>query len=173
MFDFKKYFSTKATKQSQPIPGTNQVPNSAGGYAWQLDDWARLDRFLVLGCEGGTYYVGERELTIENATNVARCITADGTRTVARIVAISEAGRAPKNVSTSFALRRSSCSRSPGRRAGLASAPSIAAVSAAPTAASVGAGVVEPTGVAVVGVSARLQPANARAALRLAIIANA
>jgi hypothetical protein len=62
MFDFKKYFSTKATSQSHPIPGTNQVPNSAGGFTWQLDDWARLDRFLVLGCEGGTYYVGEREL---------------------------------------------------------------------------------------------------------------
>ncbi len=104
MFDFKKYFSTKATPQSHPIPGTNQVPNSAGGYAWQLDDWARLDRFLVLGCEGGTYYVGERELTIENATNVARCITADGPRTVARIVDISEAGRAPKNDPAIFSL---------------------------------------------------------------------
>ena len=104
MFDFKKYFSTKATSQSHPIPGTNQVPNSAGGYAWQLDDWARLDRFLVLGCEGGTYYVGERELTIENATNVARCITADGPRTVARIVDISEAGRAPKNDPAIFSL---------------------------------------------------------------------
>ena len=60
MFKFTKFFSTKTTPQSEPIPGTNQVPNSAGGYAWQLDDWARLDRFLVLGCEGGTYYVAER-----------------------------------------------------------------------------------------------------------------
>ena len=69
MFKFTKFFSTKATPQAQPIPGTNQVPNSAGGHAWQLDDWARLDRFLVLGSEGGTYYVGERELTIENAVD--------------------------------------------------------------------------------------------------------
>src|SRR5690606_2877479 len=63
MFKFTKHFSTKSTPQRDPIPGTNQVPNSAGGFAWQLDDWARLDRFLVLGSEGGTYYVGERELT--------------------------------------------------------------------------------------------------------------
>ena len=78
MFKFTKYFSTKTTPQSEPIPGTNQVPNSAGGFAWELDDWARLDRFLVLGSEGGTYYVGERKLTRENAAVVARCIAADG-----------------------------------------------------------------------------------------------
>ena len=56
----------------EPIPGANQVPNSAGGYAWELDDWARLDRFLILGSEGGTYYVSERKLTKDNAACVAR-----------------------------------------------------------------------------------------------------
>ena len=30
-----------------------------------LDDWARLGRFLILGCEGSTYYATERDLTIE------------------------------------------------------------------------------------------------------------
>lgn len=104
MFDFTKFFSTRATPQSQPIPGTTQVPNSAGGYAWQLDDWARLDRFLVLGSEGGTYYIGERELTIESASIVQRCIAADGPRTLARIVAISDSGRAPKNDPAIFSL---------------------------------------------------------------------
>jgi 60 kDa SS-A/Ro ribonucleoprotein len=104
MFDFTKFFSTRATSQSQPIPGTSQVPNSAGGYAWQLDDWARLDRFLVLGSEGGTYYIGERALTIECASIVQRCIAADGPRTLARIVAISDSGRAPKNDPAIFSL---------------------------------------------------------------------
>jgi hypothetical protein len=33
------------TPQSQPIPGSAQVPNSAGGYAWAVDDWTRLHRF--------------------------------------------------------------------------------------------------------------------------------
>ena len=104
MFKFTKFFSTVETPQSHPIPGTNQVANSAGGYAWQLDDWARLDRFLVLGSEGGTYYIGERELTIENASIVQRCLAADGLRTLARIVDISYSGRAPKNDPAIFSL---------------------------------------------------------------------
>ena len=52
----QKYFSKTHTAQSAPIPGSKQVANSAGGYAWAVDDWVRLDRFLVLGSEGGTYY---------------------------------------------------------------------------------------------------------------------
>ena len=41
-------------------PGSTQVRNSNSGYSWQVDDWTRLDRFLILGAEGGTYYIGER-----------------------------------------------------------------------------------------------------------------
>jgi 60 kDa SS-A/Ro ribonucleoprotein len=104
MFKFTKFFSTKETPQSEPIPGSNQVPNSAGGFAWELDEWARLDRFLILGSEGGTYYVSERKLTKDNAACVARCIAADGIRTIDRIVAISETGRAPKNDPAIFSL---------------------------------------------------------------------
>jgi 60 kDa SS-A/Ro ribonucleoprotein len=49
-------------------------------------------------------YCTERELTIENAQCVLRCCKEDGKRTVARIVEISEAGRAPKNDPAIFAL---------------------------------------------------------------------
>lgn len=80
------------------------MANSAGGYAWAVNDWARLDRFLVLGSEGGTYYSNERKLTVENAEAVKRCITVDGRRVVARVVEISEAGRAPKNDPALFVL---------------------------------------------------------------------
>lgn len=63
--DFTKYFATRlahlVTPQREAIPNTPQVENSAGGYAWPVDQWTRLDRFLVLGSEGGTFYVGERE----------------------------------------------------------------------------------------------------------------
>lgn len=52
----------------------------------------------------GSYYVDEQHLTIENAQAVRRCVTQDGERTVQRIVAISEAGRAPKNDPAIFAL---------------------------------------------------------------------
>lgn len=104
MFKFTQYFSTQATPQSQPIPGTAQVPNSAGGYTWSVDDWVRLDRFLILGSEGGTYYISERELSLDNAEALVRCLAADGPRVVARIAEISDAGRAPKNDPAIFAL---------------------------------------------------------------------
>src|SRR5215210_1604226 len=108
MMDFTKHFATRlrslVTPQRAPIPGAGQVPNSAGGYAWAVTPWQRLDRFLVLGSEGGTYYVGERELTVEGATAVAACIAEDGVRVVARAAEISEAGRAPKNDPALFVL---------------------------------------------------------------------
>jgi 60 kDa SS-A/Ro ribonucleoprotein len=78
--------------------------NEAGGYTFLVDDWLRLDRFLILGTAGGTYYSGERELTLENAAVVRRCIAQDGPRTVARIAEISDAGRAPKNDPAILAL---------------------------------------------------------------------
>jgi 60 kDa SS-A/Ro ribonucleoprotein len=81
-----------------------QVKNNAGGYVYQIDDWARLDRFLVLGSDAPTYYQRARDLTRENAACVDRCYGDDPARTVARIVDISEAGRAPKNDAAIFAL---------------------------------------------------------------------
>jgi 60 kDa SS-A/Ro ribonucleoprotein len=101
---YLKHFSTRRTRQSRPIPGSAQVANNAGGFAWAVDDWARLDRFLVLGSEGGTYYVRERELTVRNAEAVLRAVRADGVRVVNRVVEISEAGRAPKNDPALFVL---------------------------------------------------------------------
>ena len=91
---YTNHFSTKVTPQSEKIPGTTQVPNSAGGFVWSVDDWTRLDRFLTLGAEGGSYYASEQKLTVENAEAVLRCIQADGKRVVGRVVEISEAGRA-------------------------------------------------------------------------------
>lgn len=85
---------TAATPRAHAIPNT--VPNSAGGYAFAIDDWTRLDRFLILGSEGGSYYAGERVLTRENAAGVLRAIQVDGVRVVARAVEISTGGRAPK-----------------------------------------------------------------------------
>jgi 60 kDa SS-A/Ro ribonucleoprotein len=106
--DYTKHFVTRLmrllTPQREPIPDSTQVPNSAGGYAWPVDQWVRLDRFLVLGSEGGTFYIGERKLTRENAQAVVACLAQDGPRTVRRIVEVSVAGRAPKNDPALFAL---------------------------------------------------------------------
>ena len=90
------------TPQSEPLP--TMVANSAGGFSFAVDPWHRLDRFLILGVDGGSFYASERTLTKENAAVVAGCVSQDGPRVVARIVAISEAGRAPKNDPAIFAL---------------------------------------------------------------------
>ncbi|MHC4647569.1 MAG: TROVE domain-containing protein [Planctomycetota bacterium] len=99
-----RHVSTKKTPQTKKIPGSKQVKMDSGGFGWKVDDWTQLDRFLVLGTEGGTYYVGEQELTIKNAEAVGRCIDANGIKTVERIVEISLEGRAPKNDPALFAL---------------------------------------------------------------------
>ncbi len=106
MFKLSKLLSRSAstTSQAERLPGTNQILNSAGGYVWQVDAWTRLDRFLILGSEGGTFYVSARALTLDNATAVADCIALDGLRAVRRVVEISQSGRAPKNEPAVFAL---------------------------------------------------------------------
>lgn len=102
--NYAKHVSRSQTPQSEPIPGTAQVENSAGGYSWAVDDWTRLDRFIVLGHDGPSYYADERKLTKESAACVERLLQVDGPRVVARVVEISDAGRAPKNDPAIFAL---------------------------------------------------------------------
>ena len=118
---------TGQTPQSQPLPGSSQAPNSAGGYAWAVDDWIRLDRFLVLGSEGGSYYSTQQALTAENSSAVLRCIDADGARAVARIAEVSEQGRAPKNDPALFALALAAAAGDQATRvAALAALPRVA-----------------------------------------------
>ena len=108
---------------SAPGPGREQ---RAGGFAWAVDDWARLRRFLILGSQGGSYYAREWKLTRENAEAVERCLAADGARTVATIVEISEAGRAPKNDPAVFALAMAAGAADEAtRRAALAALPRV------------------------------------------------
>lgn len=125
MMNYARLFSWRRTPQSEPIAGT--VANAAGGYAFSVDDWIRFDRFLILGSEGGSYYAGERVLTRENAEAVIRCIAVDGLRAVARIVAVSDAGRAPKNDPALFALALvSALGDEATKRAALKALPAVA-----------------------------------------------
>src|SRR5258708_2368991 len=80
--NFARLFSRKRTPQNEAIPGSAQVKSSGGGFAWAVDEWVRLDRFLILGSEGGSYYATERKLTIENAGSVEKCLAKDGQRVV-------------------------------------------------------------------------------------------
>lgn len=101
---YRDMYQTRQTLQTEPVPGKPQVPNSAGGFVFAVDDWTRLDRFLILGSSAPTYYASAKKLTVENAEAVRSCIAADGIRVVERIVEISNEGRAPSNDPALFAL---------------------------------------------------------------------
>lgn len=94
-----QHVSPKATPQKQVIPGRegDMTKNYAGAYAFKADIWTRLNRFLAIGSEGGTYYASEQMVTIDNMQAVRECVIQDGLRVVREVVEISKAGRAPKN----------------------------------------------------------------------------
>lgn len=100
---YAQHFSTRRTPQNEQADPL-QVANSASGFSFAVDCWMRLQRFLVLGSDGGSYYAIERKLTRENAKAVIDCLDADPARTVELIASISEAGRAPKNDPAIFGL---------------------------------------------------------------------
>ena len=104
--NYAKQFKTRKpqTPQTEPIPGTNQVPNSEGGYVWQVGPWAQFERFLVLGAEKGTFYIREEDLVKQVHTATVACIKQDGLRAVKLIEDISVSGRAYKNDPAIFAL---------------------------------------------------------------------
>ena len=104
----------------------DQVQNHAGGYVFAADKWAQLDRFLILGCEGNTYYASERAMTVDNAKCVRACLDENGPRAVARIVEVSDAGRAPKNDPAIFALAMAAGHPDPvTRKAALSALPRV------------------------------------------------
>jgi 60 kDa SS-A/Ro ribonucleoprotein len=123
---YTQHFSTKITPQSQPIPGSTQVKNSAGGHAWKVDAWTQFNRFLILGSEGGSYYATEKALTVENAKASLEFIKSDGARAVARIVEVSDKGLAAKNDPAIFLLAMAAGAENPKTRSlALAALPKV------------------------------------------------
>ena len=113
------------THQGLPIPGREMVENNAGGFVFKLDEWKHLERFLILGSEGGTYYVSERKLTAENATKVLLLLKKDGAKVVEKTVEILKSGRAPKPDTAIFVLAlAASMGDDATRKAALAAVPS-------------------------------------------------
>ena len=109
---------SKETPQTEPVFGEDQSKNNAGGYVYEVDEFVRMERFLVLGTEGGTFYSNSgwhevngkmvqnshARLTLENAKAVQRAIELDGPRVVETITAFSSSGRIPKNSTALFCL---------------------------------------------------------------------
>lgn len=122
---------TRATPQTEVIPGreADMAKNSAGGFSFKLNPWDQLDRFLVLGTEGGTYYASEQDITKQNYTTVSKLIAEDGVRVVNRVVEISDSGRAPKNDPALFVLALCSAADNEAtRKAAIAALPTVARI---------------------------------------------
>lgn len=122
---------TKASKKTVQTEKAveSQVENNAGGFVFDIGPWKQLDRFLILGTASSTYYVGEKELTRENAVNVETSLKEDGLRVVNRIVEVSDQGRAMSNDPALFALALASASESVEvRKAALAALPKVARI---------------------------------------------
>ena len=113
------------TPQSLPIPCRDMVANNAGGFVFKLDEWKQLDRFLILGSEGGTFYVSEKKLTAENANKVLLLLQKDGLKVVAKTVEMLTSGRAPKPDTAIFVLALAAAKGDDAtRKAALAAVPS-------------------------------------------------
>ena len=125
MANYGRFFSLFSTSQKDQARG-DQKPNNAGGFSFEVDAWARLDRFLVLGTDGGTYYVTEQALTRDNALAVIACLKEDGLRAVRTIAELSASGRAPKNDPAIFALALAAGDEDPAvRKAALEALPRV------------------------------------------------
>lgn len=117
---------TRATAQTEAAD-PRQVQNNAGGFTFTVDPMSQLRRFLILGTTGGTYYVGQETLTKDTAAVVLDLIRTSGEAVVAEVVAISTAGRAPKQNPALFTLAAAaSLGDLATRRAALAALPLVA-----------------------------------------------
>lgn len=103
---YSKHFSTKSTPQTEAIPGREleMTPNNAGGVGFEVSPATQLTRFLILGAEGGTFYVSEHKLSQDNAKNLVSMLKDDGLGAVEIIRSVTVAGRAPKKEPAIFAL---------------------------------------------------------------------
>jgi len=82
----------------------DEVKNNTGGFTFKVSDKSRLERFLILGVDGGTFYVKERKLTRQNATFVTGLIRKNESLVRAVLADVAENNRAPKNGPSLFVL---------------------------------------------------------------------
>lgn len=105
------YAKGERTREKQPIsvaqkpllkPG--MVKNSDDCFVFKTEDKKQLERFLILGSEGSTYYASAQKLTESNTKNIVRMIQRSPEECLETILDVSHEGRAPKNDPAIFAL---------------------------------------------------------------------
>lgn len=91
---------TAQTEKARP----DQVENNAGGFTFTVTDKDRLERFLILGTDGGTYYVTERDITKDSVEFLSKMIATDEELVRQTVLSVSDEGRAYRNSPALFAL---------------------------------------------------------------------
>jgi 60 kDa SS-A/Ro ribonucleoprotein len=99
---YDRVLTTPSTQREQDRP--DQVRNNAGGFVFTVGDRTRLERFLILGTAGGTYYATERDLTKQNYQFLIDLIARYEVLVWQTIKEISQSGRAYRNSPAIFAL---------------------------------------------------------------------
>jgi len=92
--------SKNVTEKGNP----KQIRNNGGGFSFKLDEWNRLDRFLIIGTDGGTYYSSQQDLTKQNLDAVKLLLAKNPQEVVRRTVDVSVNGRAKSNSQALFVL---------------------------------------------------------------------
>lgn len=97
-------FGTNVAKPQTERAEPAQKLNNAGGYSFTISPLQQLERFLILGTWGGTYYVGEKELTKQNFDNMEAVIKSNPQEVLDLVLDVSLKGRAYKQNPTLFTL---------------------------------------------------------------------
>lgn len=107
MSAIRRAVNTPATQTERANP--RQVKNAAGGYVYEVTDRSRLERFLILGTDGGTYYAKEQELTKQNLTVIDQIIIRDPDMAIHVTRDVSASGRAYRNTPAIYVAARILC----------------------------------------------------------------
>lgn len=97
-----KSVNYRNTPVTTALPG--QVENNTGGFVYQVDMKARLERFLILGTDGGTYYVTQDDLTKQNVDWIINAIHEAPGVVLNTVLDVSFSGRAYRNSAALFVL---------------------------------------------------------------------
>jgi 60 kDa SS-A/Ro ribonucleoprotein len=125
MSDAMRGVNLRHTPQSEAAD-PSQIQNNAGGFVFGVTPETRIHRFLTLGTDGGTYYVGEKSHTKENAGIVLDWARNRTTELVDEVVKVSTEGLAPRQNPGVFALAAAaSFGDELGRRAAFDAIPKV------------------------------------------------
>lgn len=104
MSALNNYVSTRQNTSVTTSLDNRQIQNNTGGFVYEIDDKSRLERFLILGTDGGTYYVSEQDLTAQNVSWLEKLIQRSPDLILDVIFDVSTNGRAYRNTAAIFVL---------------------------------------------------------------------